>query len=397
MMRRAATLTFALVSLAGAGVGAVSVMNAPPATAAEMGPCSQDTVQNGDELARAVADGNASASYHTITLRPGCIYAVGSTLVIRAREGGDGTALRMTLVGAGAVVERRPTNGGTTAGEPIERFRIFDVEPKAALGLDGLVIRGGAATGDDGGGGGIRVGPAGSLTLQRVTLSRNRSSGAGAALANYGSAELIDTTISANTSGPNGSVVHNGSLLRLQGVTVSGNRSDGGATLRNTDLTEIVRSTLAGNAGQAAVVENTSTLRVASTTIAANRSAAVLDRADALLFSSILADNTGANCAGDTITTSRILSTDTTCTGTMGSVTLGSLRNNGGPTRTKALRPNSSGVDPGPCDVGTGLGFQASDLVKDQRGVTRDESCDIGAFERVDTDQDGYDDLTETG
>jgi hypothetical protein len=43
------------------------------------------------------------------------------------------------------------------------------------------------------------------------------------------------------------------------------------------------------------------------------------------------------------------------------------------------------------------MGFQASDLAYDQRGVARDGKCDIGAFERLDADQDGYDDMTETG
>ena len=43
------------------------------------------------------------------------------------------------------------------------------------------------------------------------------------------------------------------------------------------------------------------------------------------------------------------------------------------------------------------MGFQASYLAYEQRCVARDGKCDIGAFERVDADQDGYDDLTETG
>ena len=396
MMRRAAAWSFALVAVAGAGLGAVTVANAPAATAAELGPCGQDPFANGRELTQAVADGNASASHHAIALRPGCIYSVESTLAIQAREA-NGAPLSMQLVGAGAVVERRVPDGGAVSGEPVGQFRIFDVEPSAVLGLDGIEVRNGWATGGDAAGGGIRVGAGGSLTLERVTLTRNRSSGGGAALAVFGDAVLIDTAISANTSGANGSIVLNATRLRLQGVTVSGNKSDGGATVLNTGVAEIVRSTLAGNEGQAAVVENTATLRMAATTVAANPSAAILDRADAVVFSSVLADNGGANCSGDTVTATRIISSDATCTGTVGSVTLGSLRNNGGPTRTKALRHNSSGVDPGPCDPGTGMGFQASDLAYDQRGVARDGKCDIGAFERLDADQDGYDDMTETG
>jgi hypothetical protein len=396
MMRREATLGFAVVALAVAGLGSVAVTNAPPATAAEMGPCGQDRYANGRKLVEAVADGNNSAGHHAIALRPGCIYAIDQTLVIRARQAND-APLSMRLVGAGAVVERSVPDGGAVSGEAIGRFRIFDVEPGAVLGLDGIEVRGGSATGPDADGGGIRVGAGGMLTLERVTLSGNRSTAGGAALAVFGDAVLVDTTISANTSGPNGSIVLNATRLRLQGVTVSGNRGDGGATILNTGVAEIVRSTLAENQGQAAVVENTATLRMAATTVATNQSAAVLDRADAVVFSSILAENAGANCAGDVVTVTRTISTDATCTGTVGSVTLGSLRNNGGPTRTKALRNNSSGVDPGPCDPGTGLGFQASDLAYDQRGVARDGQCDIGAFERLDADQDGYDDLTETG
>jgi predicted outer membrane repeat protein len=58
-----------------------------------------------------------------------------------------------------------------------------------------------------------------------------------------------------------------------------------------------------------------------------------------------------------------------------------SLANNGGPTKTVALKKGSPAINAIPEDT-NGCG---TEITKDQRGVTRPqgEGCDVGAFERV--------------
>lgn len=67
--------------------------------------------------------------------------------------------------------------------------------------------------------------------------------------------------------------------------------------------------------------------------------------------------------------------TDLTVTPLVLSRTLGPLQNNGGPTATIALSPNSPAIDAGNCSGNT--------VTDDQRGIPRPqgEACDIGAFE----------------
>lgn len=366
----------------------------PAASAAEAGPCTGDVSADGEALARLVDEANEMATDHSISLRPGCVYRVPGPLVIRGRPGPYEGALRLRISGDGAVVER-PVPSGNPARYPdgVSPSRVFDLEARAALDLIGLSVRGGRAPASDGGGGGIRVGPVARLHLERTVLTGNRSPDAGAALAVYGDAQLVDVTIERNRSGPDGSAVHVANRARFTGVTVSANRGDGGAAVRNTGLVELVRSTFSGNTGFVSVVENTAKLRMAASTVAANQGAGLLDRNDAAVFSSLVVGNTGVACAGDSVPFVRSLASDDSCNGTISSATLGSLRHNGGPTRTMALRHGSSGVNPGDCPLNSG--FSASDMAYDQRGALRDAQCDIGAFERVDEDKDGYDDHTE--
>jgi hypothetical protein len=108
------------------------------------------------------------------------------------------------------------------------------------------------------------------------------------------------------------------------------------------------------------------------------------------LQNSIVANNAGGDCRGVMISDGYNLSGDATCKfNNIGDVNnadarLGPLQNNGGPTPTMALHPDSPAIDagnPGGCSDGDRL------LKTDQRGLPRfdvedSSGCDIGAYER---------------
>ncbi len=233
---------------------------------------------------------------------------------------------------------------------------------------------GGAGVDDPGDGGGILI--SGALTLVNSTVAGNSASGGSGGGISIGS----------------------GARLDLVGSTVSGNvaqasfASGGGIHMvAETDLAA-VNSTISGNSAIAGlpadalgggVYANGYTITLNNVTIA-NNTAGVgggvyFTGADPLLTNTILADNSGSACANGTVplaTSHHNLVTDGSCAMTgPGNVQgvaaqLGALANNGGPTDTRALSATSPAVN-------AGSGCAASD----QRGVTRDAACDIGAFE----------------
>jgi CSLREA domain-containing protein len=99
------------------------------------------------------------------------------------------------------------------------------------------------------------------------------------------------------------------------------------------------------------------------------------------LASTIVASNTGSNCAASprsAITGSGhdLSYGDGTCPGQHANPELGPLRDNGGPTQTLAIRPGSPAIDRIPRRSG-------NCPATDQRGVHRPQgrACDIGAYE----------------
>jgi hypothetical protein len=103
----------------------------------------------------------------------------------------------------------------------------------------------------------------------------------------------------------------------------------------------------------------------------------------ATLQNTIVANNTGTNCNGETTDDGNNLSfpdnqatTLGDCVGANANPRLGPLHDNGGPTQTMALAPGSAAIDQVPA---TGAGCAPTD----QRGVQRPQgpACDIGAFE----------------
>ncbi|HEX5620526.1 MAG TPA: right-handed parallel beta-helix repeat-containing protein, partial [Solirubrobacteraceae bacterium] len=228
-------------------------------------------------------------------------------------------------------------------------------------------------------GGGILISVGASLTLLDSTVSGNTAPAAGGISAT-GGLTIVRSTISGNvaTSAQAGGIgVASGVTATLTNTTVSGNRA------------EAIRSGLGGG------IYSIGTLTLDSVTVASNRAsvggginqgAAQQNPTSATLNDTIVAGNTGGDCAGNAAVIAawagnHNLDQDGTCgfsaVGDKPGVNplLGALANNGGPTNTHALAANSparNAGDPANCQA------------TDQRGVARPAgACDIGAFEYV--------------
>ncbi len=186
-------------------------------------------------------------------------------------------------------------------------------------------------------GGGIYIG-GGTLNVSNSTFSGN-SSNTGGGLDNFGSNVTISNSSFSgnNTSLTGGGIAHTGGTMLVTNSTIFGNSASTGGGFYSFNL------------------NNPLTLRntiIANNLTGGNCSGPLIDGGNNLQFP--------ANSCGATI-----LSNDPQ---------LGTLANNGGPTQTLALTPGSPAIDaanPAFCPA------------TDQRGFSRFNICDIGAFEFV--------------
>src|SRR5215213_10115112 len=214
----------------------------------------------------------------------------------------------------------------------------------------GLTIDGGSANITVSGNNAVRVFEVGTstisgakLTLNNLTVANGRADNAGGGILNLGTLEVNSSTISGNRAGTD-----NGGI---------GNASAGTLTVNN--------STISGNSAN-------------------NNGGGIGNGSTATLNNTIVANNEGGNCAGLPVTDDGgnlewpgndcgfALSADPL---------LGPLADNGGPTQTHALQPDSPAID---------AAVECPPPATDQRGVSRPQgdACDIGSFEleKLDTE-----------
>jgi CSLREA domain-containing protein len=262
----------------------------------------------------------------------------------------------------------------------------------------------------DGDGGGLYI--AAQTTATNIVLSNNTSMTNGGGIYNEADTTITNSTISGNTSEGGGGLFATGSnSVTIEGSTLSGNTAVGGGALssRSGVTVNMVNSTVSGNIGSdvGAGLYTNGAMNLNFVTIAKNISAADSSTAGSgintfpsgggaiTLKNVILQGNlrgaTGtipANCGGtgNAVTVDsqgHNLSSDTTCDNTTwlnDSTDLNNVDpkldvlafNSPGTTQTHALLAGSPAL---------GAGLAGTGVTVDQRGIARDATPDIGAYE----------------
>ena len=308
-------------------------------------------------------------------------------------------------------------------------FQIFTVNLGSTVNLQNLTIAHGNAQnilqGEHGGG----VENKGTLTVTNCTFSHNTAGLGGGAIDNVGTLMVISSTFSGNNA-PNAGGIDNFDMAMVSNSTFSGNIGDNGGGMVNNGTLTISSSTFSGNnaligggidnfAGTLTItnstfsentatsigggIDNTGLLSVTNCTFSHNSAVGIggggIDNeplGSTTLKGTIMAAEPGGNCGGLITDAGYNISDEVSCpiasgTSVVDSTTLhldpAGLANNGGPTQTIALEPNSQAVDFIPVAA---CKDQSSPtplpLTTDQRGLPRPDPdnpdfCDAGAFE----------------
>jgi hypothetical protein len=323
----------------------------------------------------------------------------------------------VTIRGLGA--ESTIVQAHETVGQAPDR--VFYIEEGTVAILDDMTIRHGRPSVQEDCGGGILTW--GSLTLKRCIVSDNVANGGGG-VCSRGSGELtlVNCTVRNNVAdgiapmsfqcGSGGGITGGGKSLTLINTTVSDNQAGiakvsvnnprprslgGGVHIGCNCAAVFTNSTISGNKAfrDGGGVSLHGTLRAANCTIAGNtasgRGGGIYVRGPLDYVNTIIAGNSGreGNCAvygdfmgtGSVGTSSNNLVEDGSCDAELsGDPMLGPLADNGGPTLTHALLPDSPAID--------AVSAISCTVSTDQREVIRpialtsaSTPCDIGAFE----------------
>ncbi|HWT01914.1 MAG TPA: Ig-like domain-containing protein, partial [Pyrinomonadaceae bacterium] len=376
---------------------------------------------NGDQctLRAAIQEGNSSPSDDVITfdaaLNGGSIQ-LGSALPDLGDNAGSGN---LTITGPGATlltVERNDT----------AQFRIFRVPSGKTADISGLTLKGGDS--DTGGGAVLNEGTA---TLAGVVVTENRTDTLGGGIRNNGTMTLTRSTVHDNSSVSFGGGVFNSGNLTVTESTIDDNSALGGGGINSTGpgaVLTVSNSTISDNraTGDGGGIRNVTTAAtLTNVTVTENRAdndgngtgtGGGIHRVSGtfILRNTIVAGNyndpSPSNVADDISGTMAAASSFNNLIGAGGAGTLvhgvnnnqvgvtnprlGPLTNNGGPTRTHALRPNSPALDAGDNTLATNAG-----LTNDQRGPAFNRfvdstdadaiaTVDIGAYEAQVTVED---------
>jgi CSLREA domain-containing protein len=257
--------------------------------------------------------------------------------------------------------------------------------------------------GADGRGGGIFALPTGSSTL---TVSDSEVSGNDVAQGTGGGISF-DTSVASNK-------------LVLDRATIADNSAGQVGGVRAGGVVEVLNTTISGNtsdidAGGLTLLFNSSILELRHSTIADNVSTTGPDAFNAIptsfpeAWGSVLADSAADGVPDDTCGGAQLidqggnLDDGTSCDLVLPSSLpetdplLGPLAANGGPVRTHALTANSPAVNlvlPGDCNDLLN-GFLAVDARGFGRPFPSGGICDAGAYERRDSDGDGFADESD--
>ncbi len=294
-------------------------------------------------------------------------------------------------------INGRSANGFTISGGNIGR--IFTISNATVTITDVTLIGGrGIGTGADNGRGGAIYVNQGSLTLDRIYFNGNAAAATGGGVYFFGGTDhqIRNSTFFNNTAVACGGFMNDTGTLIVVNSTFSGNAATGTTgggfcssdnTLAQTGRTTIRNSTISGNAANqtgGGIYHSGGTLNFGSTIVAANSAASF---GPEINFANGTVTSAGNNLVGDSAGDST--NTNNPITYLAGGLfdirdtppLLGSLSiNNGGPTPTRSLAPNSPAINAG---SGADIIQPPFSLFNDQRGFPRfiGSSTDIGAYE----------------
>ena len=322
-------------------------------------------------LREAVIKANAHAGSDRIFLRAGKTYKLAQAgTAENAAAKGD-----LDIKGSLKILSRSKTRPSKVDGRGIDR--VFEVGPVHAANAAFKLLRIKGGNSDDGGG--VQA-DAGITKIVKSTISGNTTSGFGGGLNLIGGDGVLrQSTVSGNSAKHAGGIAVQGATASLRAInsTIANNRATGtgggidvfssaNANLRS--ITVVRNHANRGMGGQ----DGGGLFNSGSTTV---RNSVV-----ALNTVNPAGGGTGPDCFGPFTSAgvNLISFLDPDCTGfavppniLASNPKLGSLRNNGGPTKTVALRKHSPAIN----HAGSGS------PKRDQRSVKR-KNPDIGAFER---------------
>ena len=263
----------------------------------------------------------------------------------------------IALTSAKLTVSKTLTISGPTSGSlTIDgggSNEVFDIQSGSTVTISNLTITNGSRSA----GGGILN--QGTLTLNKVTLTGNNApNGEGGAILNVGTLTVVNSTISGNSGLVAGAIA---------------NRQSFTTTVLNSTITNNTATSSIGG-----IRNNGGTVTLGNTILAGNTAPSSPNCTGTVSSQgyNLIGDNSGCSftsATGDVVGTS----------GSPVDPKLGTLSDNGGPTKTHALLTGSPAIDTGnPATPGGGGGACES---TDQTGTTRPQNsrCDIGAFELV--------------
>ena len=327
-----------------------------------------------------------------VVLGPGQAASAATDVVTNCNASGPGS-LASEVAGAGS--------GDTVTFALSPACSAINLTGTITIGVDLTIDGPGAGALTVNGSGGQSVFSVGSVTATISGLSIENGGGAeGGGIDNSGTLTVADSTVSNNTTTSGGGGIFNSGTLTVADSTVSNNSSYGGGGIQSEFATlTVTNSTVADNSASqfgggiyiydsydpsqpiAATITN-STLSGDSAPFGGAISD---DQGPVAMGATIVANNpTGGDCYLELASLTDYgynLADDSSCglsgTGDLSSTPAGldpaGLQGNGGPTPTVALEPGSAAID----HVSNATLCPAAD----QRGMTRQVPCDVGAYD----------------
>ncbi|MDJ0757349.1 MAG: choice-of-anchor Q domain-containing protein [Ardenticatenaceae bacterium] len=292
----------------------------------------------------------------------------GATIMSNTATGGSGGGIAVVPgndASATVTIANTTINGnGANEGGGITISR-----PGSTVDISNTTVTGNSAS--SGNGAGVNLLADGNLNLSTSTISGNNASASGGGIRVSGTAVVSDSLIHNNAANYGGGLFATGSSssVTVRNTTISGNNNTNAAfgsagvyASQNASI-ELVNATITGNT-TAGVGEGNGVYLYTGGTV--------------ILKNTIVTNNQNSECTGAGLTGNNNLVDDATCVGSIGTVTNfnASLGNNGGPTQTHAITPQSNAVD-----AGSTADCTASGITQDQRNTINRGVCDIGAFE----------------